>query len=403
MARRMRARGKERDPNRGIKFEQKATELEDLLQGPFSGMMQAGPARPVRAHGLSDEHQDRGLVYVEKQLWDDAIAEFKKSVDLTPDFAEGWNNLGLCYIYTKRYKEGVEALTQASRHFPGWHIATANLALAYQRSKVLDKAAHYYRQSVNKNPKQPQIWCSLGECLETQGQVDESEEAYRQALNLAPNYGIPLYRLGMILARKTQLDEAGKLLEKALQLDGSLADAAGVLGAIAARKGNISGARGYFEKAQAARPDKVPMTAQRGLAAIETYEAGVNRNYEELKTSFDDLPTIAECMFNAGLAYMQQENLSMARSSFQSASNEDAEWGEPLVWLGMIAALEDSPNEAREYWQKALNLDPENAWLSEQIGLTCFAMGLRQEADKLFEAARKQGRQVPQVEVPQQA
>ncbi|MBE7465281.1 MAG: tetratricopeptide repeat protein [Planctomycetes bacterium] len=399
MARRMGRPSARRDPNRGIKFEVKETDQATLISGPFTGTMQAGPARPVRAHGLSDEHQDRGLVYVEKQLWDDAIAEFKKSIELTPDFAEGFNNLGLCHIYAKRYNEAIEALTQAVRHFPGWHIATANLGLSYQKAGKLDKAIHYYRQSVSKFSKQAPVWASLGECLETSGEVDQAEEAYRQALSLAANYGLPLYRLGMILARKTLLDEAEQLLEKALAQDPSLADAAGVLGAIQARRGNLARAKELWSQAKEARPEKVPAAATRGLASIEAYETGVHRNYEEIQTALEDLPTIAECMFNAGLAYMQANNLSMARSSFQNAADEDTEWAEPLLWLGMIEALQENPSRSREHWQKAKQLDPQNAWLTEQLGLTALALGLRQESERLFEEARKLGREVEPVNV----
>ena len=128
------------------------------VSGPFLGTLQAGPARPKRAHGLSDEHQDRGLLYCEKALWDDAIKEFQKSVELTPEFSEGWNNLGVCHLYTNKPDQAIEAFNEAIRHFPGWHIALSNLGLALQRCKKLDSAINYYKQSVTKHKNQPQVW-----------------------------------------------------------------------------------------------------------------------------------------------------------------------------------------------------------------------------------------------------
>ena len=68
---------------RGIKQRVKVPDRQEEIRGPFAGTMQAGPARPKRAHGLSDEHQDRGLLYYEKRIWDDAIREFEKSVEAT--------------------------------------------------------------------------------------------------------------------------------------------------------------------------------------------------------------------------------------------------------------------------------------------------------------------------------
>ena len=381
-----------RIPTRGIKQRIKLPDRREQVSGPFLGTMQAGPARPKRAHGLSDEHQDRGLLYVEKAIWDDAIKEFEKSVELSPDFSEGWNNLGLCQLYAENIDAGIKALNEAIRHFPGWHIALANLGLAFQKSKKNDQAANYYRQSVTKTPKQPQVWAAMGEVLEVEGKADEAATAYRSALTHAPKYDNALYRLGMLLARRTELDEAEKHLRGALEQNPQAADVAGVLGAIAARRGQLEAAREYFSIAQSASPDRVPATASRGMAALDFFEQGIQRNLSELMSGFGELPSVAECMYNAGLAYMKVANHSMARTAFQGASDEDAQWVDPLVFLGLVEALEKNPLEARKHWDAVRKLDPNNAVVVESLGLTSLAMGLNKEADKNFEEARKLGR-----------
>lgn len=398
MARRMRIR-KGKGVGRGIRERAEATKAAGpvAVVGPFMGTMQAGPARPVRAHGLADEHQDRGLLYVEKQLWDDAIGEFEKSVQLSPDFSEGWNNLGLCFLYTNRVEEAIDALNMAVKHFPGWHVALANLGLAFQKGKQKDEAIKYYQQAVNKNKNQPQVWCSMGEVLESLARQDEALEAYRHSTTLAPKYDLGLLRLGMLLARRTELDEAEGVLQKALDQNPSYAEAAGVLGAISARNGRLDSARNFYEQAKSIRPDRVPATASRGLTVLDAWDDSIKSNHVELRDSYDDLPSIAECMFNAGLVFMHGENLSMARSSFQTAADEDSEWAEPRIWLGMIAALENDPDEARRQWLDAREMDPENAMLSEGIGLTFLVQGLSKDADENFEAARELGRDVDVV------
>jgi tetratricopeptide (TPR) repeat protein len=383
-------------PNRGIT--QKAINLPDAaakaVKGPFRGTMQAGPARPTRAHGLSDEHQDRGLIYVEKTIWDDAIKEFQKSIDLSPDFSEGWNNLGLCFLYVDRVEEGVKAIKEALKHYPGWHLALANLGYAYQKAGKTDQALEYYNQAVAKFPKNPQIWAALGEAHEAAGKSDQAIEAYKNALQHAPKYDLANHRIGLLLARRSDFDEAEKHLKIALELNPKAADAAGVLGAISARRGNLDSAREYFEIAKSIKPDKVPPTAQRGLAAIETYQKGIASTQEELLSQFQDLPSIAECMYNAGLSYMKAGNTDQAKSAFENAAHEDEKWAEPLMYLGLIAAMQKRPLEAKKQWDAARKLDPKNGLLAEGIGLACLALGLTKEADKNFEEARKLGRTV---------
>ena len=394
----LRAAGR-KNPNRGIRERVATTEpkgplKQKKLAGPFLGTLQAGPARPVRAHGLSDEHQDRGLLYAERGIFEDAIAEFKKAVEFTPDFSEGWNNMGVCHLYLNHLKEASQCLVEAVKHYPGWAVALANLGLVHHRAKNHEKAITYYRQSVSKNKNQPQVWESLGEALETAGQQQEAQEAYQMAVQLAPKYDLALYRLGMLLARKTELDQAESYLRRSLEIDPNLADACGVLGAIYARRGDMDTARQYFERAQSISPDKVPSTAARGLAALNTFTAKVAENLKELEGAYEDLPSIAECMFNAGLAYMQSQNYGMARSSFEAAHQDDTQWPEPLIWLGMVNALEGQPAVARENWEAARSLQPDNALLPECIGLSCLALGLNKEAEKNFEAARGQGREI---------
>src|SRR5213596_1314746 len=101
--------------------------------GIFTGTAQAGPARPKRAHALAEELLARGCVYIQKQVCDEAAREFRKAIKMEPDYAEAYNNLGLCMLYANKAEEALEALNEALQLFPGWAVAEANLGLAHQR------------------------------------------------------------------------------------------------------------------------------------------------------------------------------------------------------------------------------------------------------------------------------
>jgi tetratricopeptide (TPR) repeat protein len=382
---------------RGIRERAAVTDTAKHASGTFKGILQAGPARPIRAHGLSDEHQDRGLLYAEKQLWDDAIKEFQKSVEFTPEFAEGLNNLGVCFLYTHRHDEAADALALALRHFPGWTVAQANLGLVFQRKKEYEKAVEFYRQALQKQTQQPQVWAALGECYETLGRLDDAEDAYRRALAAQAKYDTALYRLGLLLARKNELDEAERHLRAALELDAELVEAWAVLGAIQARHGQLTHAREYFEKARQLRPDKVPGAAARGLAQIEAYEQRVKAQFAELKREYaaEDLPAVAECYFNAGLAFVKDGQLDKAHAAFLAATMEDPEWPEPRVWAGMLDGVLGRPAAARSELEAARKLEARNPLLCEAIGATCLALGYPKEAERNFQEARALGREVP--------
>lgn len=382
--------------NRGIRERAEAQPLK-VATGPFMGTLQAGPARPVRAHGLADEHQDRGLLYAEKSLWADGATEFRKALEFSPDFSECLNNLGVCCIYMNQLKEAEDALRESLRNFPGWAVALSNLGLVAQRQKDYERAAQCYRESLAKLRTQPQVWAALGECYEATNKLNEAKDAYQTALSISENYDFALLRLGLMLARKNEIDEADQRLTAALEHDPTLAEALAVRGAIAARRGQLDRARELYTLAQKAKPNKVPPAATRGLEVLDFYRQRVLAQYDELQKQYneEDSPTVAECFFNAALALVKKNDLGRAYSAFLTAHDEDTAWSEPLLWLGILDAVQSRPVDARQHLEAAQKADAQNGLIVEALGVASLALGYSKESEKLFEEARKLGRQIP--------
>jgi tetratricopeptide (TPR) repeat protein len=343
---------------------------------------------------MADEHQERGLEYAARGIWDDAIKEWEKALEFSPDYAEVYNNIGLAHIYLEDHDKAISALKSALKYFPGWAMAQGNLGLAQLRGGHFEEAIAQFRNALGKNAKQAFIWSALGEAYEGAGKIDEAIDAYRNAANNLSKYGFAQYRLGMLLARKTELDEADRHLREALADDPSLADAAAVLGAIAARRGSLGIARSYFEQSTNARPDAVPAAAARGLANLDFFEQGMQKVQRELDAQYPDVPTVAECMFNAGLAYLKAGDLGQARNAFQTAVESDVNWADPLVWLGLVESLNKDLPAARRQWEAGLKLSPQDGLVAEAIGMVCQVQGLTKEAERYFEQARRAGRQI---------
>lgn len=367
---------------------------EITCKGPFGGTLQSGPARPVRASGLADEHLDRGNVYAERGIWDEALDNFKKSVEITPEFAEGHNNYGVCCIYTQRYEEAIKALSSAAKHFPGWPVALANLGLSYQHAGKTDQAVAYYRQSLNRKRDQPQVWVALGMLQETRGETDAALDSYRNAVSFAPKYDLGLLCLGMLLARRGQVDEAERLLKAALEVEPTMAQAAATLGAIEAGRGRLREARERFLQAKKVRPERIPGTARRGLLALKAYRDGVGKGLLEMKSTMPETGSVAQCRFALALAYIAADDLPAAQESFEIAAKEAPEWFEPHQWLGFLAALDEDTEKARRAWNQALELRPDDSLLREQMGLLCLAVRRRKEGAAHLQVAKDLGRQV---------
>ena len=70
---------------------------------------------------LRNMHNDRGNVYFTAREYDKAIRDYKKAVSITPEFAKGWNNLGIAYRAKGDFNE-------AFANFDRAHIRDENAA-----------------------------------------------------------------------------------------------------------------------------------------------------------------------------------------------------------------------------------------------------------------------------------
>ncbi|HEY3323989.1 MAG TPA: tetratricopeptide repeat protein [Planctomycetota bacterium] len=365
--------------------------------GPFLGTAQAGAARRQRAHALAEELLARGCMYLQKQVWEEAAREFDKAIQMEPDYAEAFNNLGLCQLYQNKNAEAVESLRQAVDLFPEWHIALANLGLALQHSGKNEEAVGYYEKTLHLSKTQPAVWLSLGDAYSALGKLDKAVQAYETVLQLSPKNYVAHSRLGLLMARRNQIDEAETSLRAAVELEPDNPDALAVLGAISACKGDLSTARDYFM--QVMDREKVPAPAQRGMNRLQIFRKGLEKAFGEWKQTMPEPKPIAELYYELGIAHVAGGSRESAKAAFQNAADSDPQWPLPLIWFGFFAALDGDATSAGEYWRKAAALEPDNAMLHEQLGYLSIGMGIQKEAEGWFAKALKLGRQIPQEDM----
>jgi len=382
-------------PKRKAKAIQRASAQSPT--GIFSGTAQAGAARKKRAHALAEELLARGNLYIQSQVWDEAAREFRKAIKMEEDFAEAYNNLGLCLLYANKPEEAVESLQAALHYLPHWDVAEANLGLAYQRMQHHQEAADCYTASLNKKRAQPSVWMALGDALTALGRADEALQAYTTAVELSPKYDMCFTRIGMLQARRNRVDEAKAALSKAIQIEPDNPEAHAVLGAISARQGSFNEARDYFQQALEVEPPPGP--AVKGMNRLQVFWQGVRRGFDEWKTGAPQTPTLAVCFYNLGLAQMQAGNEAAAKDAFQQAAELQSDWAEPIIWFGFFAALDGDGPSAREYFDKAKALEPDNGMLFEELAYVALGQGLQKEADTNFNKALDLGREIPEEDL----
>lgn len=135
--------------------------------------------------------------------WKTAEQEFKRALDLNPNYADGHQMYSYYLIAMGRPEESLEQV---------------------QRAKELDPA------SLSKV-------AGIGETLNLMGRTDEAIQQQHKALELDPNSGFAHWSLGNVYVHKRMYDEAIKEYEKAIPLSGTSPDEPGTLGYAYAKSG----------------------------------------------------------------------------------------------------------------------------------------------------------------------
>ncbi len=172
-------------------------------------------------------HTDTAVEAMKARRYDDAVAAWRKALDLAADDARTHNGLGVALMETGQPAEAIV----------------------------------HYRKALALNPSYPEAHNNLGEALSGQGAVKEAVGAFERALVLDPDYTVARSNLAMLLVRTQRTDAALVHLKKLARDQPESADARRNLGHALADQRRFEEARVELEEAVrlAGRSDPLAM------------------------------------------------------------------------------------------------------------------------------------------------
>jgi len=197
-------------------------------------------------------------------------------------------------------------------------LKAQTFALGHRTKEALAAAS----AAVEKNPKDPAAWFTLGRLQQAAGDQDSAIQSFLEAERMQPQSAQTMYSLGMsffLLGLEANVDDyyqrAARHFRLALQLDSKQDRAVLMLGVIAAVESNLSEARSYLEKAVAASPQNPYYHLEFGvllerMGEVET-ALGEMRKAEQLD------PSNPQCHLSLGEIYARQHNFETARKELE--------------------------------------------------------------------------------------
>lgn len=124
-----------------------------------------------------------------------AIEALNKSIELRPDFSNGYNNIGICYNSMKKFEEAVEYFDKAIELNPNNSKAYNNRGKNYNDLKKYTDAINDFDQAINLNSNFAKAYNNRGFAKTRLKKYDSAFKDFTKALKLEPNYILAFHNL----------------------------------------------------------------------------------------------------------------------------------------------------------------------------------------------------------------
>ena len=156
---------------------------------------------------------------------DEAIAYYQKALSLKPDYSEAYNNMGIALHYQGKFIEAISSYQKALSLKPNYSEAYYNIGNAYKGQGRLDEAIASYQKALSLKPDHAEVSYNMGKVFQDQDKLSEAISSYQKALSLKPDHAEAYNNMGTVLQIQGKLDDAITCYQKALLIKPDYADA----------------------------------------------------------------------------------------------------------------------------------------------------------------------------------
>jgi serine/threonine-protein kinase len=169
--------------------------------GAFRATLAARPRSAIACYSL-------GVVHYGDQQLAEALACYRKAVELDDNYVAAHSNLGLVLSDLGQNDEAVACFRRALELDPRHVLAQINLGAALQTLDKPDAAEACYRAALEIEPRNEAANNNLGTVLRLQGRLAEAIAYFRQTIEINPRHAMAWCNLGHTLRQQGNLAEA---------------------------------------------------------------------------------------------------------------------------------------------------------------------------------------------------
>jgi tetratricopeptide (TPR) repeat protein len=285
------------------------------------------PTEDGRAPGAGLSDFDRGVAYIEKQAWEQALPHLDKALEADPKNAEAHYYRALASYQLGKIPEAEEDFKKALAITPSLVLARAQLGELYLAGDPprAAEAIDVLEPAAGKTGDDKQLGADVHKLLafayRAQKQYDKSSASYQKSLQLDDSPAIHLEYADMLFEAE-RLDEAVEHLRKALPAYAKDKEHVAFIAHRFAKSKAWTDCVAAFDTAVQLDPKEPGFYLHRGLCKHElTQEDGAQADYEKAVTVD---PAFQPGWYYLGMAYVSAKQTKKAGDAFEHAVKLDA-------------------------------------------------------------------------------
>jgi len=156
----------------------------------------------------ANAHFYKGVSHIQRAEWKDAENELRRAIELDPEFARAYVNLGTVYMNLGQYAIARDNFYIALKIYPQSELAYENLGLLAANMKDFNSAALYFKKALNFAPDNFEIKTELGKTYYEKGELDSAKYLFNEILFIDSSYVAAEYYLGLIAKKNNNYSSA---------------------------------------------------------------------------------------------------------------------------------------------------------------------------------------------------
>jgi adenylate cyclase len=146
---------------------------------------------------------------------EEAVQEMKKALELDPASLVMNTFMGATFYYAGRYDEAIDQCRRTIQMDPNFAVAHWHLGLAYEQKQVLDAAIEEFKEAISLSGGSPLMRAALGRAYAKSQKKHEANEMLNELNELAKRQYVSAYEVATIYVALGDNEQAFQLLAKA--------------------------------------------------------------------------------------------------------------------------------------------------------------------------------------------